>query len=574
MSKLNLLGDQPVRTDLDCLHFQRYLHALESTVLHRKDNAPFVTGIFGPWGSGKSTLLGMLENRLTELSRDTANGQPNWVTIKFSPWLYSQEESLLVPLLALLAQQESAFKPLIMKMTKTSSWFLKLLKRTSATLDFEKLGMPLKISLNNLAQGKDGQNKFFQEEIAEAIHTITRANKRLVFLIDDLDRCHDPAQIVHLLEQVKLFLHLDGCLFFIAADRRQVVDAIDKTFPGSGAAYLEKFVQLAFDLPPHHSQDLVRILPTDDSADLLAYRSLCEMLGNNPRKLKLLWNEAVLRMTILKDELQHSPQTRQHTPDLNLLLRWLLIRNRGELANNPYRYLEFEQRKKTADAAALEPLREEFIRMLQLKDEQNQWRSSDDQRLSVFLWNRLDRDGFHHPAILTLYARASGADNFYSRNLLENACFAGGEHAQFSDRDFNYADLSGGHYPGAVFSRCDFTGADFRHAILTGAQFTGCHLSSVCFDQAELAGVTWENCTSLNELDTEPVLYEEIIDHAEEQHWKLAQPDSANSEVAICLMKAYKTILNKHVENKTLTEATERRLNEKAQQIRTKIYPA
>lgn len=565
MSKLNLLEDQPARIDSDRLHFQRYLTALESTVLNRNDHAPFVTGIFGPWGSGKSTLLGMLEHRLTEFNRDPANGQSNWVTIKFSPWLYSQEESLLVPLLALLAQKESVFKPLIKKITETSMRFL---KRTSATLDFDKLGMPLKISLNNLA-GKDSENQFFHEEIAAAIKTIT-GKKRLVFLIDDLDRCHDPAQIVHLLEQIKLFLHLDGCLFFIAADRKQVVGAIDKTFPGSGAAYLEKFVQLAFDLPPHHSKDLVRMLPSADAETLRAYRPLCEVLGNNPRKLKLIWNEAVLRMAILKEELHTNPQIRQHTPDLNLLLRWLLIRNRGELAKNPYRYLEFEQRKKTADAAALEQLREEFIRRLQFKDEQGQWRSGEDQRLAVFLWNRLDQDGFHHPAILTLYARASGTDTFYSRNLLENACFAGGNEARFNDRDFFMADLSGGYYPGAVFSRCVFTGADFRHSILNGAQFADCDLSGVCFDQSELSGITWKNCRGLNALDTEPVLYEQIIDQAEEQHWQVAQPDI---DIAISLMKAYKAILDKYAENKSLTSAIESRLNEKARQLRAKIYP-
>lgn len=563
MSGLNLLGDQPARIDSDHLHFQRYLSALETTVLNRKDHAPFVTGIFGPWGSGKSTLLGMLENRLTELDRDTANGQSNWVTIKFSPWLYSQEESLLVPLLALLAQQESVFKPLIKKMTETSMRFL---KRTSATLDFDKLGMPLKISLNNLAD-KNSDNRFFHEEISAAIKTIT-GKKRLVFLIDDLDRCHDPAQIVHLLEQIKLFLHLDGCLFFIAADRQQVVDAIDKTFPGSGAAYLEKFVQLAFDLPPHHSEDLVRMLPSADAEILRAYRPLCEVLGNNPRKLKLIWNEAVLRMAILKEELHTNPQTRQHTPDLNLLLRWLLIRNRGELAKNPYRYLEFEQRKKTADAAALEQLREEFIRMLQFKDKKDRWRSGEDQRLAVFLWNRLDQDGFHYPAILTLYAHASGTDTFYSRNLLENACFAGGDEAQFNDRDFFMADLSGGYYPSAVFNRCDFTGADLSHSRLTGARFSDCNLSGVRFDEAVQDNVTWENCSGLNELDTEPVLYEQIIDSAVTTYREVPNPD-----IGVTLMKAYKTILDKHKENRSLTEAIESRLNGKALQLRTEIYP-
>ncbi|PTQ78716.1 pentapeptide repeat protein [Nitrosomonas oligotropha] len=565
MSKLSLLGDQPARIDSDRLHFQRYLSALETAVLNRDGHAPFVTGIFGPWGSGKSTLLGMLEHRLTELNRNTVNGQSNWVTIKFSPWLYSQEESLLVPLLALLAQKESVFKPLIKKMTETSMRFL---KRTSATLDFDKLGMPLKISLNNLAQGTDGQHKFFQEEIAAAIKTIT-GKKRLVFLIDDLDRCHDPAQIVHLLEQIKLFLHLDGCLFFIAADRQQVVDAIDKTFPGSGAAYLEKFVQLAFDLPPHHSEDLVRMLPSTDAETLRAYRPLCEVLGNNPRKLKLIWNEAVLRMAILKEELHTHPQARQHTPDLNLLLHWLLIRNRGELAKNPYRYLEFEQSKKTATQEEQQELRKEFSRMLQLADDTGQWYSEEDQRLAVFLWNRLDQVGFHHPAILTLYTRASGTDTFYSRNLLENACFVGGDEAQFNDRDFFMADLSGGYFPGAVFNRCDFTGADFRHSILNRAQFADCDLSGVCFDEATLDSVTWENCTGLNELDTEPVLYEQIIDSAAATYLKTT---TRNPDIGLTLVKAYKTILDKHKESRSLTEAIESRLNGKALQLRAEIY--
>lgn len=562
------MGDQPAQIDSDRLYFRRYLTALESTILNRENDGPFVTGIFGPWGSGKSTLLGMLDNQLDELTKaNTPNGQSKYVIVRFSPWLYNQEKSLLVPLLALLAQQESTFKPLIRKMTETS---LRFLKRTSATLDFDKLGMPLKISLNNLAKDKNEQSKFFQEEIAAAIKTITE-KKRLVFLIDDLDRCHDPAQIVNLFEQIKLFLHLDGCLFFIAADRQQVVDAIDKTFPGSGAAYLEKFVQLAFDLPPHHSQDLVEMLPTKDEEILRAYRPVCEVLGNNPRKLKLIWNEAVLRLETLKEEMQNNPQPIQHKPDINLLLRWLLIKNRGELASNPYRYLEFEKRKKKAETKEeKEKLREDFIRMMQFKDDQGQWRSDEDQRLAVFLWNRLDRDGFHHPAILTLYARASGADTFYSRNLLENACFAGDDQAQFSDRDFHMADLSGGHYPDAVFNQCDFTGADFRHSILSGAQFADCALSGVCFDQAELGSITWENCTGMNELDTKPVMYEQLIDNAVAQHWELADP---NLEIAVTLMKAYKTILNKHKENNSLTDIIESRLNEKAQQLRAKIYP-
>ncbi|MBX9918141.1 MAG: pentapeptide repeat-containing protein [Nitrosomonas sp.] len=567
MSRLNLLGDQPARIDSDCLYFQRYLTALETAVLNRDDHAPFVTGIFGQWGSGKSTLLGMLEHRLSELNK-AANGEPKYIIVKFSPWLYSQEKSLLLPLLVSLARESNHFKEIVKKLTK-AEFPGKLLNAASAAIDTVTSGIPLLSSLSNLL-GDKKDNILFQEEIESAIKEITDKSTCLVFLIDDLDRCHDPVQIAHLLEQIKLFLHLDSCLFFIAADRKQVVDAIDKTFPGSGAAYLEKFVQLAFDLPPHHSEDLVRMLPSADAETLRAYRPLCEVLGNNPRKLKLIWNEAVLRMAILKEELHTNPQTRQHTPDLNLLLRWLLIRNRGELAKNPYRYLEFEQRKKTATQEEQQELRKEFFRMLQLADDTGRWYSEEDQRLAVFLWNRLDQVGFHHPAILTLYARASGTDTFYSRNLLENACFSGGDEAHFNDRDFNYADLSGGHYPGAVFNRCDFTGADLSHSRLTGARFSDCILSGVRFDQAALDNVTWENCKRLNEIDTEPVLYEQIIDGAVATYREAAAP---NPDIGLTLMKAYKTILDKHKENQSLTEAIETRLNGKGLQLREEIYP-
>ena len=192
------------------------------------------------------------------------------------------------------------------------------------------------------------------------------------------------------------------------------------------------------------------------------------------------------------------------------------------------------------------------------------------QRLAAFLWNRLDQDGFHHPAILTFYARVSGTDTYFSRNLLENACFAGGDEAQFSDREFFMADLSGGYYPGAEFNRCDFTGANLSHSRLIGARFSDCNLSGVRFDQAVLDNVTWENCTGLNDLFTEPVLYEQIIDSAVATYREAAAP---NPNIGLSLMKAYKIILDKHKESRSLTETIESRLNDKAMQLRAGIYP-
>ncbi len=568
MPGLKLLNDQPANKSSDRLHFERYLNALETTTLKRNDDRPLVTGLFGPWGCGKSTLLAMLAEKLDALNEDTVSeNKAQWIIVKFSPWLYSHEKSLLLPLLVTLAKEFEDFRQIV-KSIITSKSSGAIFKTATAAMDALTSGTPLLSSLHNLYDDKK-QHILFQEEIAKAVKKITNNNKRLVFLIDDLDRCHDSAQIVNLLEQIKLFLHLDRCLFFIAADREQIIRAINRVFHDSGEAYLEKFMQLSFELPPHHSHDLLRILDISDQASLSVGKSLCEALGNNPRKLKLIWNEAVMSMAVMHEAMQQV-QGVIHQPDLDLMLKWLLIKNRGQFADNPYRYLDFEARKKNATADDLIKLRDDFLLALQLKDDKGHWRSADDQRLAVFLWNHLDQKPFGKPVILTLYARASGQDTFYSRNMLENACFEGGDKAQFRQHDYIRADLSGGHYPSAIFDQCYFTGADLRHSVLTGSKFINCALSGVCFDEARLDGVTWENCKGWHQLDTEPVLYETIIDNAAEHHW---QQSNRDEKCAVHLMKAYQTIIDIYRHNNKLTDAAYTRLIEKAKAIRLKIYP-
>ena len=428
-------------------------------------------------------------------------------------------------------------------------------------------GLPLLsflTSINSKNANFDDQAivKDLQEKIAEAVHTVTSDSKRLVFLIDDLDRCHDEKQIVNLLEQIKLFLHLDRCLFFIAADRVQIVKAINLQFPGSGEAYLEKFVQLPFELPPHHSHHLVDVLDVDDGMRK-SFRSLCEVLGNNPRKLKQLWNEAVLAMEVLKEE---KMRVGGIEPDMGLMLKWLLLKNCGNLRTNPYRYLEFETMGKQ------HPMRDEFIKALDFKDEKNEWRSEEQRRLAVYLWNDLDTKPFGKPNILSLYAHACGENNVYARSLIEDGCFEGNFKSAFSKRNFEDATLSGGHFNGAVFTHCDFKRADFCHADLSGAKFIGCELTDTRFDNAKLENTFFENCHGLADLDTEPDSYEQIVDSSVVL-WRSLESAKQNwdGDAKEALYKAYKTILDLHEKNGTLTDVIKKRIVDKGQVIRCEV---
>lgn len=559
MSRLTLLDDQPAAAD--SLHFDRYLNALERTVLERKEATPLVVGVFGPWGCGKSTLLEMLENKLQKGTDD--QGRLKWkgraVVVKFSPWMYRNEKSLLLPLLATLAKKQPAFERLIQKIVKSGPGLVK--KLTGTLIDASTTGLPLLTFLDSVHTDKE-KAKDLQEKIADAVKIVTGEDKRLIFLIDDLDRCHDSKQIVNLLEQIKLFLHLDNCLFFIAADREQIVKAIDKEFPGSGEAYLEKFIQLPFDLPPHQSQHLVDVLDVEDTMRK-SFRSLCEVLGNNPRKLKQLWNQAVLAMEVLKQEMGRVTGI-VHEPDMDLMLKWLLLKNCGELRTNPYRYLDFEK------AGKQYPMRDEFIKALDFKVDADNWRSEEHRRLAVYLWNDLDAKLFGNPNILSLYAHASGENNAYVRNLIEDGCFEGGALAIFSERDFGDADLSDGHFHEAVFTHCDFRRANFCHADLSGTKFIECQLAGACFDNAILENAVWENCHGIADLDTEPESYEQIADAAASQ-WRNSTNRNWDKDASEALFKAYKTIRDIHQKNGTLTDAIDERITQKAMTIRQDV---
>ena len=239
----HLLDDQPVSLKkADKLHFTRYLEVIKKYLLKRKETTPFVFGIYGKWGTGKTTLLEMLAEKLKE--------DEKWITIKFSPWMYRNEKSLLLPLLATISKKTPAFEKLVKKIISDGPAFIKTL--SSMGLETATTGLPLLTFLQSIKKkSKTEEAKDLAEKIENAVKEATKnGKKKMVFLIDDLDRCHDPLQIINLLEQIKIFLHLDHCLFVLSMDKDQVITAVEEKFPKEGASYLDKFVQLDFELPP------------------------------------------------------------------------------------------------------------------------------------------------------------------------------------------------------------------------------------------------------------------------------------------------------------------------------------
>lgn len=146
----------------------------------------------------------------------------------------------------------------------------------------------------------------FSDEFKRIIKLVGNG-KPLVVVIDDLDRCL-PEKAIQVLEAIKLFLDVEGCVFLLAVDRDVVEKAIavkykdllamakdTETSPRQlftllGENYFEKIVQLPFSLPPISDEQLrnfVTKVHPDDDVQLCA-SIFTESFPRNPRKVKRL----------------------------------------------------------------------------------------------------------------------------------------------------------------------------------------------------------------------------------------------------------------------------------------------
>ena len=149
----------------------------------------------------------------------------------------------------------------------------------------------------------------FQHRFEEIIKTYyINRNKKVVIFIDDLDRCL-PEKALEIIESIKTFMDIEGCIFVIGIDkdvisyiiRQKYKENIEKQEGESdrsekiqinGQNYLEKIIQLSFQLPPIKHDDLTILFNNLTIKDKKFYKPYLKMIIEgiepNPRKIKRL----------------------------------------------------------------------------------------------------------------------------------------------------------------------------------------------------------------------------------------------------------------------------------------------
>jgi hypothetical protein len=302
MCDIAVLSDAPVSGSGDLLGFRRYIDPLVSVITNPRTQTPFTIGVFGSWGSGKSTLLTMLDERLV------GDHGERFVRVHFNPWVHRREPQMLLPLLNALHAELNAdpahrFAGTVKRLgtimlTLAADEALKRI--TLGAADVEKIG---RLSRQYAEQRGliDSQTGRLRAALQREADRLAAQDRRLIFFIDDLDRC-EPDQIIDLLESVKLFLDLRN-VFVVIAIAKEVVDRgisvkyrsfdlPDDRRAAIGDEYLDKMIQLPLHLFPLGPADVGRFIQAAEPGPLVLAHTptLQKVVVPNPRKIKRVLN--------------------------------------------------------------------------------------------------------------------------------------------------------------------------------------------------------------------------------------------------------------------------------------------
>jgi formylglycine-generating enzyme required for sulfatase activity len=351
-------SDEPsTRDDLDR---GTYVNALGRLILGCP--TPIVVGIYGGWGVGKSSLMLQIQKAVE------GDGVK---TVWFEPWLHQFDDN---PVIALLQKMAVDFDKETVEEVKST--LIKIALALGSSVTKRALGLSFK-DFETIEQRVEGElfnvrstRIRLREEIERLIDNVSGRSKRIVFFIDDLDRCL-PKHMIRVLEALKLYLDIEGCVYVLGVDDDVVRKGIAQEYQAldiDDRNYLEKIIQIPFRIPPIPGETaepyIAGLLPME-ARDIAEY--LAPALGENPRKVKRFVNNFVLNL-----ELAQPLQKEEGSNWIDVTAALLLVQHRrillwNKIAANPPYYDELCRQAQAAHSERTKAEAEE--RTQQVADE-------------------------------------------------------------------------------------------------------------------------------------------------------------------------------------------------------------
>ena len=202
--------------------------------------------INGKYGSGKTTTLGFIKENY-DISKDFA-------VIEYNAWENNLFDNPLIPILNEINQLSST-------KNKLKDTALKVIKKIPKAF-FATLANAHGVDLTTFLENEDifKDYKDYKNSLSEYRNILAECckTKKVLFLVDELDRCLPEYQI-KVLETIYHILNIPNLIVVIALDKDQLECSV-KNYFGEGKntfGYLAKFIDLQIDLPNDNDSNFV-----------------------------------------------------------------------------------------------------------------------------------------------------------------------------------------------------------------------------------------------------------------------------------------------------------------------------
>jgi hypothetical protein len=313
---------------LDRLNLLSYADALKEFI--QTCDTPMTVGLQGDWGSGKTSMMNMLRGDENH-PRSGLLLKTRCLVVNFETWSYSQfndRKTLPMACLYALTQRLGAALEAEIgpdKKEEVKRLFGQATNRLTNVLKNTKVGVAgISIPVGDMLVGEQPEpeaddlsqqmlefKRKFSELVAQWAEPGKEGGKRVVICIDDLDRI-EPVVALEMLESIKNFLDVEGCVFVLAVDYEVVQEGMKQKLgidvqKTSGKSFFDKIIQLPFNMPRDsyniegYIKELIKAANFPEAEGLAredrsAYLREITMatVGGNPRSIKRVLNYARL----------------------------------------------------------------------------------------------------------------------------------------------------------------------------------------------------------------------------------------------------------------------------------------
>ncbi len=253
-------ADRPIQnSSQDRLNRTAFAKYLARCMLDQKDPASMVVGLYGGWGVGKTSIVNLAVEELNSAASNMLDDEKP-IILNFSPWSYSGQDQLIYNFFRRLS---SALRNVTY--LENADQIIYLLELYVSFFTQQPIPPSLR-KKRSLFSSATAPSKYGWEsgrdltQIKAELNILLRQQKhKMIIIIDNISRLY-PHEIKQIFQIVKSMGDYVNTAYLLVCDKDQVVNAINQVDHGGGKEFVEKIVQLPFEVPAITQQDLENIL--------------------------------------------------------------------------------------------------------------------------------------------------------------------------------------------------------------------------------------------------------------------------------------------------------------------------